>query len=98
VNAVVKGPYHSRPHAQKTTPKATAMMEATTISTVRQRNVGEEPTLELLMRITLLTPCAGITQIRFEGLRPVAALSALVVLPCRVARDYTRAEPIACAV
>src|SRR5688572_3408485 len=68
--------FHSWPHAQKTTPKATASDDATTMSTVRQRRretagsavVGGRTVVGLVMAV-LPTPCAGITQIRYEGLR-----------------------------
>jgi hypothetical protein len=71
------------------TPNATAITAATTTSMVRHRGVvfceaNQEKTHaapgghRTAARLEVdRTPCAGITQIRFEGLRAVPALSAL---------------------
>ena len=71
--------FHSRPQAQKTTPNATPRTAVTTMSTVRQRvaggGIGRRRTDGLLGHGFLQTPCAGMTRIRFEGLR-CPALSA----------------------
>src|SRR5689334_17884074 len=85
------GPFQSRPHAQKMTPNATATIEAMTMSMVRQRLFMMPPSgyrEETHVMAGAAVPrrrrgwrkdrasCAGITQIRYEGLRS-PALSAL---------------------
>src|SRR5487761_2382185 len=63
-------------HPQKTTPPATAMTDATTMSTVRQRRRGCASSTRVPVLTMTLTPFAGITQSRFKGLRTNRTLSA----------------------
>ncbi|GAB3943186.1 hypothetical protein GCM10027614_31470 [Micromonospora vulcania] len=92
----------TRPQAQKMTPKATAITEATTMSMVRQRLVVlsmldsqfKRKNQEKTHAARPVAPdggaaggrpnsCAGITQIRFEGLR-ACPHSQRCALPCRM--------------
>src|SRR3954468_1485866 len=73
--------FWTTPQTQKTTPDATATTLATTMSTTRQRRVrGRAPTEEIVActvralsvewnraRDVRWPPCAGMTQIRFDG-------------------------------
>src|SRR5215210_1137274 len=86
--------FQSCPHAQNTTPKATAMEEATTMSTVRQRRgagragstaVGPWTAVEVVLSVTAMLLSNSLRwhypdQVR--GSAETSALSALFALPC----------------